>query len=291
MKKADSFTHSLPGYGGRYPNSWAGYVHLQQRTAENRPDLRHLGDDYNGPGGGNSDIGMDVVAVAAGVVEACIFWDGKSYGFGNHIFIRHELEDKLYEALKARFGIDSRILYSHYAHLDKIAVRAGDEVDKGQLIGKCGNSGTTYGHEHNEIRKATGLGYESYPSARPVDWINQYYFTPFTTIEAFKDPIPNPPPITETPTTTVTSSTSSSTTRSSTSSSSTTTEIPLPPPPPVDIPPIIPPETPPQNDPGGPLIPPVDPTPIQKPSPFLELLQWLIYAIAKIYDFIYKKRR
>lgn len=196
MRKTDSFVQPISPIGGQYPGSWPGYIHLQPRTADTppRPDLRHIGDDYNGPGGGNSDLGMDVKCLGDGVVEACIFWNGSSYGFGNHIFIRHELTEELYQAIKRDYGIDSRILYSHYAHLSKIAVNVGQEVNKGQLIAKLGNSGTVYAHVHVELRKATGLGYESYPSFKPVEWINQYYLPPYLAITKYLVPIQPPPP-------------------------------------------------------------------------------------------------
>lgn len=199
MKKTDSFTHPLPGFGGQYnTQSWAGYQHLQVRTPEDRSDLRHIGDDYNGPGGGDSDLGMRIEAVAPGIVEKVIKWNG-NYGFGNHVFIRHELTKELQAAIKNYCGVDSPILYSHYAHCNEILVPEGMEVDKGQLIAYVGKTGTTYAHCHCDIRKPTGRGYEDYPSLiKGNEWVTNYYIAPFPLIESFKTidqymPKPTPP--------------------------------------------------------------------------------------------------
>jgi len=48
---------------------------------------------------------------------------------------------------------------SLYAHMDTMLVKVGDQVNKGQLIGKIGNAeGIYYAHLHLEIRD--GIGYE-----------------------------------------------------------------------------------------------------------------------------------
>jgi murein DD-endopeptidase MepM/ murein hydrolase activator NlpD len=288
MKKTDSFCQPLPGYGGTYPNNWAGYIHLQKRTPEGLPNLRHLGDDYNGPGGGDTDEGLRVEAIADGVVEKVIAWNGAA-GFGNHIFIRHELSPELREAIKRDYKIDTDILYSHYAHLKQNLAWDGMEVLKGQLIAYCGKTGTKWAHLHCELRKGTGLGYESYPSGNSVEWINQYYLSPFEICDRFKNPIPGT-------TQTTSNSTSSSTTSSSSSTTSLTTQ-PLPPQePPVIIPPVEPPNLPPTdeipplpNDPGGPILPPNDMTYSPMMKFVLALLQWLRNNIG-IFKDIFKEK-
>ena len=44
---------------------------------------------------------------------------------------------------------------SAYAHLGTLAVRAGEKVERGQVIGRIGSSGNATGtHLHFEIRRA-----------------------------------------------------------------------------------------------------------------------------------------
>jgi len=281
MRKADSFAHPLPGYGGQYPNNWAGYIAFQPRTPEGYPNRRHLGVDYNGPGGGDTDLGMDVVSMGHGIVEACIYWDGKSYGFGNHVFVRHELSDRLYEAFKLPpWGIDSRIVYSHYAHLDKIAVSPGQEVSKGDLIGKNGKSGTSWAHLHCELRKPTGKGYESYPSSEPLEWQRSYYFDTFVVAENYSEDAPTTTTTESTSSSTSSSTTTESTTQSSsstssstTSSSTTTTSQTLPP---------VPPEPPTDGEDDLP--------PVSDPSGLLWALQELTRIIIEIIKLLFGKK-
>lgn len=190
--KTDSFVQPLPTFAGTYPN-WSGYVHLQPRTPEGLPNLLHIGDDYNGAGGGDADLGQNVVSVATGVVEITIPWNG-NYGYGNHMFIRHEITEALRKSIKTNYNIDTQILYSHYAHLKDFTVKAGQTVSKGQVIAHLGKTGTKFAHLHCEIRKPTGMGYEDYPSdIKKKSWVQQYYVAPFPFIEKYKSPLSDTP--------------------------------------------------------------------------------------------------
>lgn len=78
------------------------------------------------------DIGTPVYATGDGTVAAA----GWHSGYGNRIEINHG------------FGYTTR-----YAHLSKIAVRAGQSVKRGDLIGYSGNTGKSTGpHVHYEVR-------------------------------------------------------------------------------------------------------------------------------------------
>ena len=86
----------------------------------------HQGDDFS------ADIGTDVVATANGTVIT-----SRKYGsFGNYIEIDHE---NGYTTV--------------YGHLNKRLVKAGDRVERGQIIGEVGNTGrSTAAHLHYEVQ-------------------------------------------------------------------------------------------------------------------------------------------
>lgn len=118
-----------------------GYYNAQKFGKNN-----HLGDDWNGNGGGNTDYGDPIYSISNGTVTEAVQFYG---GWGKVIRIAHEW----YESGK------QKKVESLYAHMDTMLVKVGDQVNKGQLIGKIGNAeGIYYAHLHLEIRD--GIGYE-----------------------------------------------------------------------------------------------------------------------------------
>ena len=111
----------------------------------------HLGDDWNGVGGGNTDLGDPIYAIANGYVK---FAENYGGGWGNIVRIDHFLPNgDTYE--------------SFYAHCDEINTTAGTWVQRGDQIGTIGNNNGMYlAHLHFEIRSDTSLpvggGYSSY---------------------------------------------------------------------------------------------------------------------------------
>jgi murein DD-endopeptidase MepM/ murein hydrolase activator NlpD len=109
---------------------------------------RHLGDDINGIGGWNSDLGDSVHAAADGVV---VFAGWPSDGWGNIVILLHELANgELVETL--------------YAHLESMSVPVGRRIRRGDRIGTIGTAGGTYlAHLHFELRRTptldAGAGY------------------------------------------------------------------------------------------------------------------------------------
>ncbi|WP_104001321.1 M23 family metallopeptidase [Marinobacterium lutimaris] len=88
----------------------------------------HSGIDFK------ANVGTPVYATADGVVEFAGFT--KSSGYGYMVRLTHNLGFKTY-----------------YAHLDKVLVKPGAFVHKGQKIGLSGNSGRSTGpHLHYEVR-------------------------------------------------------------------------------------------------------------------------------------------
>ncbi len=96
----------------------------------------HLGDDWNGIGGGNSDLGDPIYSIANGYIFSA---EDIGSGWGNVIRIIHQFKGKYYESI--------------YAHCNTIKVKKGDLIKKGTIIATIGNAGGIYlAHLHLEIR-------------------------------------------------------------------------------------------------------------------------------------------
>ena len=100
----------------------------------------------------------EIYAVADGEVT----FAGVQKAFGNCIEIKHT--------------VNGKTIYSFYAHLSKINVKAGQKLSQGDVIGLEGgdpnsdpNPGSSTGHHlHFEIRKASGYGND----INPHDYLN-----------------------------------------------------------------------------------------------------------------------
>lgn len=104
----------------------------------------HEGMDFTSP------TGTPIYATGNGKVVRA---DRKSKGYGNHVRIDHG------------FGY-----LTLYAHMSEIAVKPGQEVARGEIIGYVGNTGKSSGpHLHYEVHK----------NGRPVNPIN-FYFSDLT---------------------------------------------------------------------------------------------------------------
>lgn len=88
----------------------------------------HTGLDFT------ADPGTEIYATGDGVIEAV---DSKLSGYGHHVVIQHG------------FGFETL-----YAHMSRVAVRPGEKVKRGQVIGYVGNTGASTGpHLHYEVIK------------------------------------------------------------------------------------------------------------------------------------------
>ncbi len=122
---------------------------------------RHLGDDINGIGGGNSDLGDPVYAAGLGQV---VYAGVPGPGWGNMVILAHrvpDLEDPVLE----------NICQTVYAHLDKILVQPGQVLQRGVQLGIVGTGGGAYlAHLHFEIREGPyinpSVGYADSPLNR-----------------------------------------------------------------------------------------------------------------------------
>ena len=131
-----------------------------QRFTENH----HLGDDLNGIGGENSDLGDPIYAVADGRV--LLARDGGP-GWGNVIIVLHAIEEN---------GAH-RYVQSYYGHCQEMLVHAGDDVRRGQKIATVGTAGGKYfAHLHFEMREFItpfiGPGYRE----NTAGWLNPSEF-------------------------------------------------------------------------------------------------------------------
>jgi murein DD-endopeptidase MepM/ murein hydrolase activator NlpD len=142
----------------------------------------HTGEDWNGAGGGNTDLGQDVHAVANGRVT---FADNCGRLWGNVVTIEH----RYYE------NHEPRKIISLYAHLKEIKVKAGQPVSRRQVIATIGQDPekTFQAHLHLELRWDETLAPTYWPSSngRDQNWISQHYTSPSQFITTHRSlPVP-----------------------------------------------------------------------------------------------------
>ncbi len=115
----------------------------------------HTGDDLNGIGGMNTDLGDPIFCTADGLV---IYGAEPSPGWGKIVVVAHK-------------DADGRPLHSMYAHLDRIDVKVGELVERGRKVGTVGTANGYYpAHLHFEMRTSDGVdigaGYAMFPLNR-----------------------------------------------------------------------------------------------------------------------------
>jgi murein DD-endopeptidase MepM/ murein hydrolase activator NlpD len=104
----------------------------------------HLGEDWNGTGGGNTDLGAPVSAIGDGIVTVAEDFAG---GWGNVVRIAHACGESPGQAVE-----------SLYAHLHTIAVAPGARVRRGDRVGTIGTAHDRYtAHLHLELRERPAL--------------------------------------------------------------------------------------------------------------------------------------
>jgi len=131
----------------------------------------HFGEDWNGTGGGDTDLHDPIYACANGVVTFAYDVRG---GWGRVIIIRHAY----------RNPSSGKVSYvdSLYGHNRKFLVKVGQHVKRGQQIATMGNNRGMYpAHLHFEIRHnlKTGMQRESVGKsysnwADPTAFIRKY---------------------------------------------------------------------------------------------------------------------
>ena len=110
----------------------------------------HTGQDLNGIGGNDTDLGDTVYAAARGLV---VFSGKGGEGWGNVVVLAHRIPG------------DVRIIQTLYAHLDSRSVKVGRLVGRGEPIGSIGTADGAYpAHLHFEAiaSVATEAGQTAY---------------------------------------------------------------------------------------------------------------------------------
>jgi hypothetical protein len=153
---ADGFDHSV----GK-PNA-VGYYKFRGFMPNG-----HLGEDWNGNGGGDTDLGDPICAIGDGVV---VYSDNYRSGWGNVVIVRHAYRDSSGKI---------QMVDSLYGHLLERKVKLHEIVKRGQLVGTMGGNNGMYAvHLHLEVRKNLRIGmqrsqfsrgFENYH--RPTDFI------------------------------------------------------------------------------------------------------------------------
>ncbi|AKB75160.1 Phage protein [Methanosarcina lacustris Z-7289] len=140
---------------------------------EDEGSVLHPGEDWNGNGGGDSDLGDPVYAVSNGRIIAATNYGS---GWGNIILIEHRLQD-------------GTIVWSNYAHLRDINVVSGN-VQRGQQIGTIGKgyNNEYNAHLHFEIRK-NNLAPDAWVTGQDKTQIFTNYYDPSDFISSHRPKI------------------------------------------------------------------------------------------------------
>lgn len=120
----------------------------------------HLGEDWDGVRGGDTDLGDPIYSIGHGLV---VFARDCHMGWGNVIIVRHSYREN---------GVVKNI-DALYGHLNTMLVHRGQTVMRGQKIATMGTAHGLYdAHLHLEVRKNIEVGMSR--SAFAQDFSNYY---------------------------------------------------------------------------------------------------------------------
>lgn len=132
----------------------------------------HLGEDWNGVRGGDTDLGDPVYCTANGIV---VYAQDFRAGWGNVVIVRHAYLER---------G-DVQFVDSLYGHLNEILCREGQRVKRGQKVGTIGTAHGHYpAHLHFEMRKNIHVGMFRSMFARDLS----VYFDPTQFVMTHQNP-------------------------------------------------------------------------------------------------------
>lgn len=120
----------------------------------------HTGQDYNGIGGQDTDLGLPICAAGRGLV---VYSGNPSDEWGNVVILAHRLPGK------------AGVVQTIYGHLDKREARVGEIVSRGERIGTMGTADGKYlAHLHFEAVASlcTEAGITGYHPAGTMNRMN-----------------------------------------------------------------------------------------------------------------------
>lgn len=186
---ADGFDFPVgnPDGKGRYTSALDGAVHdgwyVATEFAESYSLGIHPGEDWNGNGGGHTDKGQPVYAVASGCVLSA---RDEGALWGNAVVVSHRyLENNLVKRVD-----------SLYAHLDSLEVKVGQRVARREQLGTIGDGhGAFLSHLHLELRRESmkdrAVTYWPSTHGQDVAWVREHYEDPTDFITARRElPVP-----------------------------------------------------------------------------------------------------
>jgi murein DD-endopeptidase MepM/ murein hydrolase activator NlpD len=125
----------------------------------------HLGEDWDGVRGGDTDLGDPIYSIGDGIV---VFAHDVHLGWGNVIIVRHAFRE----------NGNVRYVDALYGHLNSMLVGRGQRVGRGQQIATMGTAHGQYdAHLHFELRKNLEIGMSR--SKFQKDFSNYYDPTQF----------------------------------------------------------------------------------------------------------------
>ena len=125
----------------------------------------HLGEDWDGIRGGDTDFKDPIYSIGDGIV---VFARDVYLGWGNVVIVRHAYKE----------GGAIKHIDALYGHLYSMNVKRGQKIARGQLIGTMGTAHGQYdAHLHLEIRKNIEIGLSK--SKFQKDFSNYYDPTQF----------------------------------------------------------------------------------------------------------------
>lgn len=117
----------------------------------------HTGDDLNGIGGMNTDLGDPVFAVGDGLV---VYAGEPSPGWGKIVVLAHR-------------DPEGKPIHTMYAHLHEIKTKINNLIARGEMIGTVGTGNDHYpAHLHFEARSCDGVDIGAGYAAQPLNRLN-----------------------------------------------------------------------------------------------------------------------